>query len=351
MLMLASVINPPTRTAATLNPFLPRATAMLSKQEHTSAAKAKPFGLVPEQKSVRKPSPEYQERAWRFRHCPAERQFWLRVLPQVSSKPNEVERFKSCGSDAWVEHSPSTGKVRIHSQRCMLRICPACQRAYAKRLADRTEQLFRHAKRQMPLFITLTLRTSDRPLADSVAFLRSCFRRLRATKTWKEKISYGVAAIEVTRGRNRDHWHVHLHAIAWGAFYSKDVLEKQWRRITYGSFKVDVQRARKSASLRHYISDYIAKPPAEAAFHDDALAGEWYRAVTRQHWVIRFGHKKQMPKAEDPPRVRDWVRICRLTELLPYIGDRGWQAAVEDLQNRRHLQAHEELITNVINST
>lgn len=348
--MLDSGLNPPTRTASMPYPALPRASGMLSNTHHEPTAKTQPFGLVPEQKSVTKPPPEHPDQVWRFRHSPAERQFWLRVLPQVSSKPNETERFRKCGSEAWVQQSPSTGRVRVTSIRCNLRICPACQRAYAKRLADRTEQLWKHAGRQMPLFLTLTLRTSDRPLADSVAFLRSCFRRLRATKQWKERIRFGIAAVEVTRGRLKDHWHVHLHAIAWGTFYSKDLLEKQWRRITYGSFKVDVQRARKSSSLRHYISDYIAKPPAEAAFHDDALAAEWYNAVARQHWVIRFGKRKQLPKAEDAPKVRDWVNVCRLSELMPYIGDDGWQAAVELLKHKKQAQAHEELICNVIDS-
>lgn len=349
--MLASAFNPPTRTTGMPHPSLPRATGMLSSTHQRSAAKAKPFELVPEQKSVRKPPPEAQEQAWRFRHSTAQRQFWLRILPKVSAKPNEVERFKACGTDAWVEHSPSTGKVRIRSTRCMLRICPACQRAYARRLADRTEQLFRHTGRTMPLFVTLTLQTSTRPLPDSVAFLRSCFRRLRATKEWKQRIDFGIGAIEVTRGKHRDHWHVHIHIIAWGRFYPHDLLERQWRRITYGSFKVDVQRCAKPSSVRHYISDYITKPPAEAAFDDDGLADEWYKAVMRQHWVIRFGKRKLMPKAEDPPKVRDWETVCRLTELIPYIGDDGWRAAVEAMKYRQHANEHEELISRVIDST
>ena len=307
--------------------------------------------LVTQQKSVQKPSPQALEVGWRFRREPATRSLWLRVLPSVSSKPSEIERFNHCGENAWVERSASTGRVRVRASHCGLRICPACRRNYARKLADRAQQLMENRPKEMPLFITLTLKPSAQPLGDRVAFLRSSFRRLRLTKPWKNAVDYGLAVIEVTRGKHKDHWHVHLHVLAWSRFIASGVLSTLWRRITRGSFVVDVQRARNKAKVRAYVSDYIAKPPDEACFNNDALAAEWYDALQRQHWVLRFGKRKLLPCTVKPQVLKDWLTICRLVDLLPLLDGGNVADAAARFEHQRNADRYNEVCHRVCDSS
>ena len=310
-----------------------------------------PTRLVPQQKSDRKPLQDPPEQAFRFRRDTATRAFWLNILPRVTIRPNETERFRACGSDAWVEYSPSTGKTRITSKRCMLRICPACRRAYARRLADRTEQLFKHAERRAPLFLTLTLKPSARALADQIAYLRSCFRRLRATAPWKKAIDYGLAVVEVTRGRSQAHWHAHLHIVAWGRYFPKPTLSNLWKRITCGSYIVDVQRCKSTNSLRHYVSDYVTKPPSEACWSSFELAQEWYLATTRHHWIIRFGKRSKVPKVQPPDKPRDWQTLGKLTDFIPWMKDHTLQEAIDLVRMHKATNQYQEITQHVIDST
>lgn len=283
--------------------------------------------LDPEQKSVRNPSPDSPEQAYRFRHSLETRARLLDLLPVMASNPTHSPRFAACGSDSWVEWSTNAQAYRLRSVRCGLRICPACQRAYAHRVAEKMADLFKHSRREPPKMVTLTLKPSGRELADSIRYLKSCFRRLRATTWWKSLVRYGVAVVEVTRGESHDHWHVHLHAVCWSAFIPWDELKRLWKRITCGSFIVNVRPCSDTATLTNYLTSYLTKAPDESVFASDDLAREWYRALTAQHWVIRFGSRKLLPPKKEPQRFHDWSIVCRLRDILPAVGESGWKPA------------------------
>jgi hypothetical protein len=211
--------------------------------------------------------------------------------------------------------------------------------------------LFTHAGRKQPLFITLTLKPSARELGDQVAYLKSCFSRLRLTQEWKQRCTFGMAVVEVTRGAKGNHWHAHLHVVVWAAYYNNVLLSQQWKRITCGSFITDVQRCRDTGKLREYVAGYVCKPPAEACYHSRELAAEWYRALRRAHWVIRFGPRGKTPKAESSPKVNDWQTVCRLAELLPWLEGANVKDAVAAFQQHTHHTQYEELIDHVIDTT
>lgn len=300
--------------------------------------------LDPRQKTVTNHHEDTADQDYRFRHSRQLRQHWLTHLPMLEPNYKKLSRFKACGSSAFVEFSASLNEFRLRADHCGNRICPACQKAYAGKLARRLVQLFQHSRRNPPLFITLTLRPSAAPLADTISHLKAFFRRLRTTPLWKASVRYGAAVIEVTRGRKNTHWHAHLHIIAWADYLDSRKLSALWRKVTHGSFIVDVRRVRTSDDVANYVAGYLTKPPDDAVLGSAELTAEWYAAITRQHWVIRFGNRKLVPTKEEQPKAFDWVRVCSLQELLTHRPGMPLKAAARQLWASQISAAAKELV-------
>jgi hypothetical protein len=129
--------------------------------------------------------------------------------------------------------------------------------------------LFDFLKPKKLRFITLTLQSkpSDR-LADRLDEIYKCFRYLRASRLWEECVSGGVAFLEITRGKRRDRWHVHLHLLFEGKYIDQDKLSTTWCNITRGSFRVDVRAVRDGGGV-NYVTKYATK-----ALNSDMLAND-----------------------------------------------------------------------------
>lgn len=307
--------------------------------------------LDPRQKSVTPSTHDSPDQQYRFRHSPELRAHWLRYLPAFEPSPAKISRFNACGSKAYVEYSRNADAFRLRADHCGNRVCPACQRAYAFKLTRRLTELFTHSRSNPPLFITLTLRPSAAPLPDIIRNLKAFFRRLRATPLWKEAVRYGVAVVEVTRGKRGDHWHAHLHCVAWSKYLDARKLSAIWRKITSGSFIVDVQRVKTSDDVASYVSSYLTKPPDDAVLQSVSNSQEWYQASTRQHWVIRFGSRKLLPPRTEPQRFHDWIVVCSLGELLAAAGDLPLKAAARQVFGKRIAAAETELLRRAIDTT
>lgn len=306
--------------------------------------------LDPEQKSVTHYHEDDADQTFRFRHSPQVRSFWLDHLPLIERNYKKVQRFEQCGSEAFVEYSPSLDDYRLRSSHCGNRICPACQRAYAHKVRQRLQTFFQHSRSDPPSFLTLTLRPSAAPLEDTCRHLKAFFRRLRATPLWKQNVRYGMAVIEVTRGKRGTHWHAHLHCVLWCSFMKQQQISDLWRKITCGSFIVDIRRVKSSDDVSDYVTTYLTKPPPEVVLQDDGLAEEWYRAVTAQHWIVRFGRKSLLPPRVEPVKARDWQPVCSLQTLLNFASDRPLKEAAALIRSRKHQRAEMELIAHVLDS-
>lgn len=321
---------------------------LLAKHEHGAAS---PIQLDPQEISVRKHRVEAQESEFRFRHHQNARQFWLRVLPHTCLSPSKQSRFAKCGTNAWVQFCPTSKEFRIASDRCKLRICPACAEQRARRVAAKLSQLQQRTDLPATKLLTLTLRPSKRDLPDQIAYLKSCFRRLRATAFWKKASPCGLAVVEVTRGEANDHWHVHLHAVMRSQFLNCRKLSVVWKRITCGSFIVQVKAVKVGQDLTNYLARYLAKIPDPSQISSYELADEWIRAVDRTHWLITFGQKPQPHEDEAKPTRQTWIHVCKLTDLLPYIGSNDWREAAATYLQQRLREAHERTNAHVIDST
>lgn len=310
-----------------------------------------PSQLDPQEISVRNTREKAQEQRFRFQHFQHIRDYWLSVLPRTCLSPAKQTRFENCGTHAWVQYCPTTHEFRISSDRCKLRICPACALARSRRVADKLNALQKLPGLPPPKLLTLTLKPSARDLPDQIAYIKSCFRRLRATAFWKKTKPKGLAVIEVTRGSDGGHWHVHLHAVLRADFIDSRKLSVIWKRITCGSFIVQVKSVRPSEDLTNYLSKYLAKIPNPEHLTTTEQADEWIRAVERSHWVITVGRlPKQNPNSGDRQK-KTWIHVCKLVSLIPTITTEGWRRAAEHMLAHQLALAEERTTAHVIDST
>lgn len=282
----------------------------------TTQNKLKATSLDPLQKSVTCTHHDTIEQQYRFRFAPEMRAFWLNLLPYVEANYRKITRFKACGSEAFIEYSASTEQFRLRSNHCGNRICPACRRAYAAKLARKVASAFQQNRSRTLKFLTLTLKPSRAPLEDTLRHLRGFFRRLRQTPLWKRSVSYGIAAIEVTRGTNNSHWHAHLHVLLHSEFMPQQQLSRLWKLITRGSFIVDIRPVKSTDKVAEYITNYVTKPPESSVIASNKLATEWYAALNGQHWIVRFGKRINAPKETEATKPTDWTFVCSLQQLL-----------------------------------
>jgi hypothetical protein len=202
-------------------------------------------------------------------------------LVRTHQPVHRCQAFARCQelSSCWVESRPSQSEqimggplvsppeeFRVRGSSCHDRLCPHCStnRAWDIRLA-----LFDFLKPKKLRFVTLTLKskTTDR-LAERLDELYKCFRYLRASRVWEECVTGGVAFLEITRGKQRDRWHVHLHLLVEGKFIPQAELSATWCRITKGSFRVDVRPVNDQGGV-NYVTKYATK-----ALNSDLLASD-----------------------------------------------------------------------------
>lgn len=99
------------------------------------------------------------------------------------------------------------GEGRVVESRCKRRWCPACSYSIQCKRVERFAGAVKLM--QWPLFITLTQPNSADP--ETVRALRAAWGRMRRRRLIMDRISGGIASIEVTNTGNG--WHPHLHAL------------------------------------------------------------------------------------------------------------------------------------------
>ncbi len=264
-------------------------------------------------------NPQYQRinEAWRFRRTQRERHALLNALRFAGLAPAVEHRFRTCGQDAYVYHSPSTDQYRIRSLQCGQRWCPACQHKRRSEFARWCLAAFDRDDRHPLKFITLTLRSCKLPLAEQINRLKRAFRKLRARALWRKAVSGGVAVVEVTWNAETGAWHPHIHILARADYIPQHNLARTWLSVTLSSRIVDIRAVRDRCDAIKYLGKYLGKAPlAQLADQPQALA-EYITALRGARLVIRFG---DMTKVEvdaditDDPH--DWQPIGSLAAII-----------------------------------
>lgn len=290
--------------------------------------------LDPHESSVELPeSPVYS-----FRHSG-----WSRLrtavwhaLKEATSSPARLARYAHCGSNAWVCHAEQDpGRLKLVADYCRDRFCRPCATAKAHRLVQDLEPFL--AGRTLR-FVTLTLRSSDTPLADQLKRLNKCFRRLRQRKLWQTKVAGGIAVTELTHSPKRNQWHPHLHVLVEGRYISQHDLASNWASVTGDSHIVDIRKVAESGSAIRYLCKYFAKGVPGSVITNPDLATEAVIALTGQRLFTTFGdwHGLKLTKRTAP---EVWVPIDTLSSLIRS-AESGGQIA-RDLLNRLILTTSE----------
>lgn len=225
---------------------------------------------------------------------------------------------ESCGSDAIVQYSPSTGRYRIALQRCGRRVCPHCGGVIAAETQARVREWMGTIKPYTWRMVTLSMRSSSGDLREAIKLLKASFRRLRQTQIWSTTQHYGIAVVECTYNREADSWHPHLHVLMRGRYIPIEALRAAWWSAAHEGARVHICPVDSATRAANYVAKYVGKslsikhesPTVEGGYDCDAdqsLASlperrlrEWCNALYRDRWMIRVGDAPPLPDAPPP---------------------------------------------------
>ena len=265
-----------------------------------------------------------------FRFCSTERLFWGALLPRIDLDTQRVTNFMNCGKYARVQYSHHLSKLRIISSSCGMRICPRCGPSRRSKAAEIIAAMVTDTSRRQWKFITLTVQSSEAPLAAQLDHITSSFRRLRQTRLWQSRPRYGKAIIEVSFNEDLNLWHPHLHILINTAYIPQKALSAQWLKATGGSPIIDIRVLESHTQAAKYVSKYLGKlPDFEAMGDPEHFASAFYYAMTRRTLVLHFGVHPDL--GEDPypelstQTATDWQDVGSLERVIAYakIG-RSW---------------------------
>lgn len=171
---------------------------------------------------------------------------------------NRLERLKTCRSFATFMRHKISGSVKVFSRSCNLRWCPLCAAAKAHRIRENTGYWLKSAK--FPKFLTLTLKHNSEPLHDQLDKLYNAFKALRRLKLWKERVSGGIWFFQVTKSKQDNCWHPHLHVTLSGGYVSKSKLVAAWEKLTGDSYIVDIALIKDHKQVADYVARYATRP-------------------------------------------------------------------------------------------
>jgi hypothetical protein len=128
---------------------------------------------------------------------------------------------------------------RIPTYRCRFVLCPDCACERQLRAHRRLLPVLRDYQRRhpydVPVMITLTVKSSDEALLSLHKQFKHWFRKLRRSVRWKHRIRAGVCGFEVTYSAAHG-WHYHCHVLAFRkVWFPQDELAAQWQRVTGGA--------------------------------------------------------------------------------------------------------------------
>lgn len=235
------------------------------------------------------------------------------ALKWVGATPSRIERFRECGANAWVVRSEEhPDQYAIVADHCHDRFCRPCARFRGNTIANNVADFLRNREYR---FLTVTIKTTDLTLKQGVDKLYRCFRLLRRSKLWTDKVTGGCAVCEVKPKDGGVGWHPHLHAIVEGKYIPLKLLRKLWLKITGDSFIIDVSYGKTPEAAARYVSKYITKPFDDGTTRTPHRLREAITALTGRRLVTTFGTWRGAKLTEYHP-AGTWIKVCGLGELM-----------------------------------
>jgi hypothetical protein len=262
-----------------------------------------------------------------------------RALAAVFGESHRLERFRACGSGAWVwQNAADASDFAVHADWCRDRWCQVCARKRASRIAW---NLTEHIEGKTVRFITLTQIHKFELCRDSIDRLLSAFARLRRSKPWRKHVVGGCACLELKLSKTTSFWHAHLHVIAEGNFFPHAELRDAWAVASPGASIVDVRAVQSTTEVARYVTKYITKAVDGSVLADPDKLADAMRGLHGRRLVITFGSWRglDLDRTED---FGDWVPYASLSRLIRNAdaGDAKSRAILDSLKRRSDLQCH-----------
>lgn len=217
----------------------------------------------------------------------------------------------ACCRQASVQWSEQEQGWRLVERRCKQRCCPRCSIIRSRLLAAKMTAVV--GTMDSPRFLTLTQRSRSEPLAVSLERLQRRFRSLKKEPGWKQHVQGGFYAIEATFNAQAQAWHVHLHAVCDGSFWSHARLLSLWERVCDEPGGVHLKAVRSRRAVATYVASYVTKSSDLDAYEPEQVC-EWAYAMRSVRLCQTFGtcHGAIVTTADaEPPPVTatDWADV------------------------------------------
>ncbi len=252
------------------------------------------------------------ETAFRHGQWEEERRIVEAALVAANVPPARLAKFRACGAQCCVEYSKTAGKFRVRAFYCGDRFCVPCSRSRAKKIQAELVDLLQG---ETCRFVTLGRRDAGDSLQTALNHLLLSFKKLREQKFWQKSVRAGTAVVEITRGKNGDHWHVHLHALVVGGWLDQRDLSAGWEKATGGSKITHVRLVRDTARDVGYVTAYAGKGWSRDVLADPDALLECVLSLRKRRLLVDFGawygREDQLCKV----RYFDWKRVGWINQI------------------------------------
>jgi hypothetical protein len=235
------------------------------------------------------------------------------ALHRTGQTSARIRDFSDCGRYAYVYRSVEEPDLyTLGGSTCHDRFCLPCGRERSRVIAGNVKLKLDGKPAR---FLTLTLRSHAEPLDELLAKLTRDFTSLRRTKLWRNRVTGGVAFIEVKWLAGTNRWHVHLHALLQGRYVPRQDLSELWLRITDTSDVIDIRIVEDEAQCTHYICKYASKPLDRTVVVVPLRLDEAIVALKGKRLCLTFGSWRGY-KLTEPPESGTWVQLGTLEDVI-----------------------------------
>lgn len=227
-------------------------------------------------------------------------------------------RLYECRTRAWFVRNSETGKVRIAAKQCRLRWCYHCSEARQQFITQAITPWWNSAK--MPKLLTVTVKHSDDPLDEQIAFLYKAFVKLRNRKLCKDAIRGGVWFFQITFNEKTEQWHPHIHALLDAEYMDHSFLKVAWSKITQGSTIVHIRAVHNPDKTLSHNARYAARPSALLSIPEERWP-DMYEAFKGRRICGTWGTAKKISlRSKKPDEASKWKSIGGFRTVAGLVG-------------------------------
>jgi len=162
----------------------------------------------------------------------------------------EVDRFRDCGQEGWLDRCHACGKPRYVPKGCDIRICPICARRFAERMSAEILGAWKKIPRKTAWsakHITLTVKTDG-------DLRKALDRGYKAVSgLWRTFLKRPGSGMVVSAEFGPENGNLHFHCFYYGPFIAHAELSNRWLELTGDSSVVYVRRVFNYKGVREVL--------------------------------------------------------------------------------------------------